>query len=52
METPEAASGQIGQIRRAAEGDSDTWAGLIEPHRDRLRRLVVLRLDMAETAAR
>ena len=33
------------QIRRAAEGDPDAWARLIEPHRGRLRRMVALRLD-------
>ena len=45
METPEAESSQIEQIRRAAEGDSDAWARLIEPQRERLRRMVALRLD-------
>jgi RNA polymerase sigma-70 factor, ECF subfamily len=45
METPDDAVSQIEQIRRAADGDSDAWAGLIEPHRNRLRRMVALRLD-------
>ena len=45
METHEAASSEIEQVRRAAEGDSRAWAGLIEPHRNRLRRMVALRLD-------
>jgi RNA polymerase sigma-70 factor (ECF subfamily) len=45
METPEATTSQIERIRRAVEGDSHAWAELIGPHRERLRRMVALRLD-------
>jgi RNA polymerase sigma-70 factor (ECF subfamily) len=32
-------------IERAAEGDQQAWVRLVERHRDRLRRMVALRLD-------
>ena len=33
------------QVRRAAEGDRQAWADLLNAHRPRLRRMVALRLD-------
>jgi RNA polymerase sigma-70 factor, ECF subfamily len=32
-------------LRRAATGDAAAWAELVEPHRDRLRRIIALRMD-------
>jgi len=32
-------------LRRAAEGDSERWGALLARHRERLRRMVALRLD-------
>jgi RNA polymerase sigma-70 factor (ECF subfamily) len=32
-------------VKRAAEGDQQAWLRLVERHRDRLRRMVALRLD-------
>lgn len=34
-----------GRLRRAVEGNQAAWAELLAPHRDRLRRMVALRLD-------
>ena len=45
METPEAPPSQVARLQRAAEGDPAAWAELLEPHRERLRRMVALRLD-------
>ena len=45
MEPPEPSHSQASRLARAAEGDTAAWAELIEPHRDRLRRMVALRLD-------
>ncbi len=45
MEIPDRSTGEVARLRRAADGDSTAWAELIEPHRDRLRRMIVLRLD-------
>jgi RNA polymerase sigma-70 factor (ECF subfamily) len=33
------------RLRLAASGDGAAWAELLEPHRDRLRRIVSLRMD-------
>jgi RNA polymerase sigma-70 factor, ECF subfamily len=33
------------RLRRAAGGDSSAWDELLRPHRDRLRRMIALRLD-------
>jgi RNA polymerase sigma-70 factor (ECF subfamily) len=33
------------QFRAAAEGDQQSWGALLERHRDRLERMVALRLD-------
>jgi RNA polymerase sigma-70 factor (ECF subfamily) len=33
------------QVRKAAEGDRQAWADLLDAHRARLRRMVALRLD-------
>ncbi len=32
-------------LRRASRGDSEGWGALLERHRQRLRRMVALRLD-------
>jgi RNA polymerase sigma-70 factor (ECF subfamily) len=32
-------------LRRAAQGDASAWGELLRPHRDRLRRMIALRLD-------
>ena len=45
METLVNSPSQVDRLRRAADGDPAAWTELIEPHRDRLRRLVALRLD-------
>jgi RNA polymerase sigma-70 factor (ECF subfamily) len=37
--------GETGLLRRAAAGDQQAWAALLARHRDRLRRMVALRLD-------
>jgi RNA polymerase sigma-70 factor (ECF subfamily) len=34
-----------GLLRRAAQGDQEAWGQLLTRHRDRLRRLIALRLD-------
>ena len=34
-----------GRLRRAVGGDQAAWAEILAPHRDRLRRMVALRLD-------
>jgi RNA polymerase sigma-70 factor (ECF subfamily) len=34
-----------GTLRRAVGGDQAAWAEVLAPHRDRLRRMVALRLD-------
>jgi RNA polymerase sigma-70 factor (ECF subfamily) len=34
-----------GRLRRAMGGDQAAWAQVLAPHRDRLRRMVALRLD-------
>jgi RNA polymerase sigma-70 factor, ECF subfamily len=36
---------ELARLRRAAAGDATAFAELFEPHRDRLRRIVALRLD-------
>jgi RNA polymerase sigma-70 factor (ECF subfamily) len=33
------------RLRRAASGDQAAWTAVLAPHRDRLRRMVALRLD-------
>jgi RNA polymerase sigma-70 factor (ECF subfamily) len=33
------------QLKRAAEGDQQAWAVLLEQHQNRLRRMIALRLD-------
>jgi RNA polymerase sigma-70 factor (ECF subfamily) len=33
------------RLQRAAAGDQAAWAAILAPHRDRLRRMVALRLD-------
>lgn len=33
------------KLQRAAEGDASAWGELLRPHRDRLRRMIALRLD-------
>ena len=33
------------RLRRAAGGDASAWDELLRPHRDRLRRMIALRLD-------
>ena len=33
------------RLERAAAGDQAAWAAILAPHRDRLRRMVALRLD-------
>ncbi len=39
-------SGQTDRLlRRAAQGDSEGWGALVAAHRDRLRRMVAMRLD-------
>src|SRR5438067_12822901 len=39
-------SGEIDALlQRAAQGDQQGWGDLLEQHRDRLRRMVALRLD-------
>lgn len=34
-----------GKLQRAVSGDQAAWAEILAPHRDRLRRMVALRLD-------
>ncbi len=38
-------SGTDGLLRAAAGGDQESWGALLQRHRDRLRRMVALRLD-------
>jgi RNA polymerase sigma-70 factor, ECF subfamily len=33
------------RLRRAEQGDASAWGELLRPHRDRLRRMIALRLD-------
>jgi len=33
------------RLERAAAGDQAAWAAILAPHRDRLRRMIALRLD-------
>jgi RNA polymerase sigma-70 factor (ECF subfamily) len=44
MATPPSETNRL--VQRAAAGDREAWGRLLEQHRDRLRRLVALRLDM------
>jgi RNA polymerase sigma-70 factor, ECF subfamily len=37
--------GECGTLQRAVGGDQAAWARLLAPHRNRLRRMVALRLD-------
>jgi RNA polymerase sigma-70 factor, ECF subfamily len=37
--------GEPGTLQRAVGGDQAAWAQVLAPHRDRLRRMVALRLD-------
>ena len=37
--------GEPGTLQRAGGGDQAAWAQVLAPHRDRLRRMVALRLD-------
>ncbi len=43
-ETTESGSEQF-ILRRAVAGDGDAWASLLEPHRERLKRIIRLRMD-------
>jgi hypothetical protein len=36
------------ELERAARSDQPLWAAILAPHRDRLRRMVALRLDYRE----
>src|SRR4051794_34029625 len=45
METEEERSDDPEQLRRASAGDQAAWAELLGRHRNRLRRMVALRLD-------
>jgi RNA polymerase sigma-70 factor (ECF subfamily) len=49
METPVGQEpdqpGEHARLERAAAGDQAAWAAILAPHRDRLRRMVALRLD-------
>ncbi len=36
------------ELERAARGDQALWAAILAPHRDRLWRMVALRLDNRE----
>ncbi|MGC8638522.1 MAG: sigma-70 family RNA polymerase sigma factor [Isosphaeraceae bacterium] len=38
-------SGEQARLRQAAAGDEAAWAAILASHRDRLRRMVALRLD-------
>ena len=45
MRTADKSSDDAERLRRASEGDQAAWAELLGRHRDRLRRMVALRLD-------
>ena len=45
MGTEDTPAGDLEPLRRAAEGDQAAWAELLGRHRNRLRRMVALRLD-------
>jgi RNA polymerase sigma-70 factor (ECF subfamily) len=38
-------SDERARLERAAAGDQSAWAAILAPHRDRLRRMVAMRLD-------
>jgi RNA polymerase sigma-70 factor (ECF subfamily) len=38
-------SDEQARLKRAAAGDQTAWAAILAPYRDRLRRMVALRLD-------
>jgi RNA polymerase sigma-70 factor (ECF subfamily) len=44
-DTPIGQPDERGRLRRAVGGDQAAWAEILAPHRDRLRRMVALRLD-------
>lgn len=43
--TIEAATDELGTLRRAAGGDANSWQSVLDQHRDRVRRLARFRLD-------
>jgi RNA polymerase sigma-70 factor (ECF subfamily) len=45
MPPSEDPASETAQLRQAAQGDQQLWGRLLERHRDRLRRMVALRLD-------
>ena len=44
-ETPERSSETTRLLQLAAQGDRQAWGQLLEQHRDRLRRMIAVRLD-------